>query len=85
MSSDETIWLLGVLPEASMSCNVTQYSLQKVLVEGLGVTPSQLRVFLAPLIDALNLNLRKEASLADLSEFLDSTGFLKLSTNVSSR
>jgi hypothetical protein len=83
MTSDETIWLVGVLPEASMSCNVTQHSLQKVLVEGLGVTPSQLRVYLAPLMAALNL--RKEASLADLSEFLDSTAFLKLSTNVSSR
>lgn len=82
MSSDDTIWLIGVLPEPKMHCKVTPYTLQKILVEGLGVNSTQLRVFLDPLTTALNLNARREAELNEVANFLNSTAFLKLSSNV---
>lgn len=83
MSKDEVIWLLGVLPDTSLNCKVTQYSLQKIMIEGLGVTTRQLRIFYEPLITALNLNIRQEATLAEVRAYLNSTAFSKLTTNVS--
>mmetsp|Transcript_32105 Transcript_32105/g.55392 ORF Transcript_32105/g.55392 Transcript_32105/m.55392 type:complete len:460 (+) Transcript_32105:735-2114(+) len=77
MSVDETTWLIGVLPDASLNCKVTLYNLQKILVEGLG-----LRVFFDPLVKALDLNSKKEVSLNELGDFLNSTAFLKLSSNL---
>jgi hypothetical protein len=82
MNSDEHIWLLGVLPEASLVCPVTLFNLQKVLIEGLGVRPSQLRIFVEPVVSALNLNTRREVDLTELDEYLNSTAFLKLASYV---
>jgi hypothetical protein len=82
MNSDEHIWLLGVLPETSLACKVTLFNLQKVLIEGLGVSSSQLRIFIEPVVTALSLDTRREAELAELNQYLNSTGFLKLSSHV---